>query len=601
MRQLVQNFFGGTPKNADSQQDEGDEDKKKSGRLLGRLLSPQGIVGVLLAVCLYFVGATLLQHSRANAPPKAPITHGLKPAVPVQVAPRRDLPASAGRPPIGRPIAAGSTEAMYPRPYDTMSGVKPAKDVDVTDYGAVGDGVSLCTEAFHKAFKAVRDAGGGIVRVPKGVFLTEPLNLVSHLVLWLAKGATILAERNRDRHPLLPPIPSYGPVDPTRDIRWIGADLRDAIKRYQSLLHGRDVENVTITGENGTLDGNGEYWWKAWNAVLLWGRPHVIQFEQSKHITMHNVTVRNAGNWAVHFWRCEYVTVTHSAVIVQPWMPVVRPTNTDGINPDSTSHVLIQDTYLQTGDDAIAIKSGWDCLGRRMGVPTRNVTIRRVTIRMTYGCGAAAIAVGSEMSGGVEDVLIEDSVLLHAGAGVEIKTGKTRGGFIRNIVVRRLKVHATTRGPLIVQAMYPERSPFCQDDLNPPPPEVRNITFSDVEVLGPTRGRGVQMMGVPEVFLHDITMERVHGATSPWDCSLVKAHLSQMESATGCSIPEYKSGQDVVLDIPKKVVCGNHMALHCSDCPQGNGMHWCHGDCEWVGTNPLEGECRPLPAPAAAR
>lgn len=263
-----------------------------------------------------------------------------------------------------------------------LGGLADAETVDVvvTDFGAVGDGLQLCTEAFRRALTHVAKHGGGVLRVPRGVFLTGPLSLTSHLVFWLESGAKLLADTDRQRLPMVPALPSYGPEHPEIDARRRQADLRDAIHRFQPLLHGVDLENVTITGHNGTLDGQGRHWWERWLEEPLDGRPHLVQFQRSRGVRLQNVTLVNPGFWSVHFWLCEYVTVRFVTVLVVPWDPPVRPTNTDGINPDSSSHVLIEDSYLQTGDDAVAVKSGWDCFGRRVGVAARNITVRRVTV-----------------------------------------------------------------------------------------------------------------------------------------------------------------------------------------------------------------------------
>ncbi|CAE8643918.1 unnamed protein product [Polarella glacialis] len=410
--------------------------------------------------------------------------------------------------------------------------VSPSCCLDVSPevYGAVAgeNGREASTRAFREALADISTAGGGTLRVPSGTWYLGPLNLTSHLVLWLSSGATLVADTDMQRLPVLPALASYGPADGPKSETALGlgllrpqADLRDAISRYQSLFWGFEVENVTITGENGTIDGQGVDWWGRWLHEPLLGRPHLIQFERSKGISIRNVTLRNAGFWTVHFWNCEYVTVQFLTVLVVPWDPLVRPTNTDGVNPDSSSHVLIEDSYFQTGDDAVAVKSGWDCFGRKLGIPSRNITIRRVTVRQTRGCNAAAFTVGSEMSGGVEDVLIEDCTVISAGVGVEIKVGAGRGGFVRRVAVRRLQVGDTLRGALVVMASYPEQNPFCREQ-NPPAPTVSDISFEDVEVTGRSEGPLVNFKGTPEVFMQNITMRNFRGPSfGEWSCERV--------------------------------------------------------------------------------
>ncbi|CAJ1364173.1 unnamed protein product, partial [Effrenium voratum] len=103
------------------------------------------------------------------------------------------------------------------------------------------------------------------------------------------------------------------------------------------------------------------------------------------------------------------------------------------------------------------------------------------------GCNAAAFTIGSEMSGGVQDVVLEDCVVVNAGVAVEIKVGATRGGFVRGILAKNLQVGATSRGALVVMAAYPENNPFCRGQLQPHP-KVSDIAFEDVHVTGPTQG-----------------------------------------------------------------------------------------------------------------
>lgn len=414
------------------------------------------------------------------------------------------------------------------------------KDIWVTEYGAAEyrqKGDLPCTKAFQDAISDIAMAGGGILRVPAGVFFVGPFNLTSNMILWLSAGAKLFADTMRVRLPLLPALPSYGPAwgrpgyhdarAPTR------ADWRDAIPRYQPLVYGADLMNVTIAGHNGSIDGNGATWWRRWLQEPLYGRPHLVQFERSKGIRIENVTLKNPGFWCVHIYRSEYVEVRHLTILV-PYEPLVRPTNTDGVNPDSSSHVLIEDSYLQTGDDSVAIKSGWDCYGRNLGVPSRNITIRRVIVRQTIGNNAAGVAIGSEMSAGVEDVLVEDCSFVHVGVAVEVKVGTVRGGYVRRVLARNLRVGASNRAALVVMATYPEQSPFCHD-LHPPAPEVSDITYESVMVEGPTNGLLVHLQGAKEVLLRDVALKRVTAARGwgQWVCEQVTG-TSADNSPRGC-------------------------------------------------------------------
>eukprot|EP00927_Polykrikos_kofoidii_P009913 TRINITY_DN14171_c0_g1_i2.p1 TRINITY_DN14171_c0_g1~~TRINITY_DN14171_c0_g1_i2.p1 ORF type:complete len:782 (+),score=85.12 TRINITY_DN14171_c0_g1_i2:126-2471(+) len=401
-------------------------------------------------------------------------------------------------------------------------------DSSFNDSTPVAD--SVWTDAFSRGVDALRKAGGGVLRVPAGTYHTGPFNLTSNMVLWLAADANLVALTDRALLPVLPALPSYGPAwgKPGLPLEAPAqADFRDAIPRYQALIYGTGLTNVTITGENGTIDGKGAVWWERWLSQPLLARPHLIQFEKSREIRIHNVTLRDPGFWSVHLWRCEFVHV-HFLTILVPYNGNVRPTNTDGVNPDSSSHILIEDSYLQTGDDAIAIKSGWDCWGRKENVPSTNITVRRVTVRMTHLNNAAGVAVGSEMSGGILNVTVENCHFIHVGVAVEVKVVLARGGYVRNVVARDLVVEHTNRAALEVMASYPEKSPFC-DELDPPVPLIDGVMFSNVKVLGPTKGKLVTLRGAPRVRLRGIFVRGVvdHGHVGKWVCSHVSGVAEQ--------------------------------------------------------------------------
>eukprot|EP00927_Polykrikos_kofoidii_P009914 TRINITY_DN14171_c0_g1_i3.p1 TRINITY_DN14171_c0_g1~~TRINITY_DN14171_c0_g1_i3.p1 ORF type:complete len:775 (+),score=97.39 TRINITY_DN14171_c0_g1_i3:126-2450(+) len=417
-------------------------------------------------------------------------------------------------------------------------------DSSFNDSTPVAD--SVWTDAFSRGVDALRKAGGGVLRVPAGTYHTGPFNLTSNMVLWLAADANLVALTDRALLPVLPALPSYGPAwgKPGLPLEAPAqADFRDAIPRYQALIYGTGLTNVTITGENGTIDGKGAVWWERWLSQPLLARPHLIQFEKSREIRIHNVTLRDPGFWSVHLWRCEFVHV-HFLTILVPYNGNVRPTNTDGVNPDSSSHILIEDSYLQTGDDAIAIKSGWDCWGRKENVPSTNITVRRVIVRMTRDNNAAGVAVGSEMSGGILNVIVENCHFIHVGVAVEVKVALARGGYVRNVVARDLVVEHTNRAALVVMASYPEQSPFC-DDLDPPVPLVDGVTFERVKVLGPTKGKLVSLRGAPRVQLRNIIVRGVVDHSSPsaehafnrnfdaWDCGYVSG-VAEQNSPPGC-------------------------------------------------------------------
>ncbi|KAK8687422.1 hypothetical protein V6N13_086237 [Hibiscus sabdariffa] len=250
----------------------------------------------------------------------------------------------------------------------------------LTGFGGVGDGKTSNTEVFKAAIANLSHLaadGGAQLVVPPGKWLTGSFNLTSHFTLFIHKDAIILGARDETEWPLLPVLPSYGR----------GRDAPGG--RFSSLIFGTNLTDVIITGNNGTIDGQGAYWWQ--------------KFKEGK--LNENQTLLD---------RDHYLTII---------APVDSP-NTHGIDPDSCTNTRIEDSFVVSGDDCIAVKSGWDQYGIRFNMSTKHLVIRRFTC---ISPDSATIALGSEMSGGIEDVRAENITAINTESGVRIKTAVGRG------------------------------------------------------------------------------------------------------------------------------------------------------------------------------
>jgi polygalacturonase len=320
----------------------------------------------------------------------------------------------------------------------------PNRTFAITDYGAKGDGVADCTEAFRKAIDACSRAGGGKVVVPAGVYLTGAIHLKSNVDLDLAPGATIQFSTDPE---------SYLPVVFTR---YEGTEVMN----YSPFIYALDQENIAITGQ-GTLDGRASHAvWYSWKrspdpgelvdmgdrdvpvARRIFGeghhlRPVFIQPLRCKNVLIQGVRITDSPMWVITPLFCTNVTV--EGVTVDTQGP-----NTDGCDPDSCTDVLIRDCHFSDGDDCIAIKSGRDVDGRRVNIPSRNIVIQNCVFKDGHG----GVTVGSETSGGVENVFAEncrfDSPNLDM--AIRLKTGTTRGGFIEHVYVRNCTVQSARTG-----------------------------------------------------------------------------------------------------------------------------------------------------------
>ncbi|KAJ0106338.1 hypothetical protein Patl1_17667 [Pistacia atlantica] len=311
-----------------------------------------------------------------------------------------------------------------------------AHSASLEDFGGVGDGTTSNTKAFKAAIDHLSQfatVGGSQLYIPPGKWLTGSFNLTSHFTLYLHRDAVLLASQVGKQHfkvsahkkiderewPIIKPLPSYGRG---RD-NAVGG-------RYISLIFGTNLTDVVITGDNGTINGQGEPWWKKFLAKKLkYTRPYLIEILYSENVQISSLTFINAPYWNIHPTYCSNVII-QGLTILAP----VTIKNTDGIDPDSCTNTRIEDCYIVSGDDCIAVKSGWDEYGVSFGMPTKQLAIRRLTCISPF---SAVIALGSEMSGGIEDVRAEDITAIHSESGVRIKTSVGRGGFVKDIYVRR--------------------------------------------------------------------------------------------------------------------------------------------------------------------
>ncbi|GAB2293999.1 hypothetical protein Dimus_028215 [Dionaea muscipula] len=336
----------------------------------------------------------------------------------------------------------------------------------ITEFGGVGDGVTSNTIAFQTAVSnlsqlATADGGGAQLVVPAGKWLTGSFNLTSCFTLYLEEDAILLASQNESEWPALPPLPSYGRG-------------RDApAGRFASLIFGTNLTDVVITGANGTIDGQGGYWWdKFKKGELNLTRPYLIELMFSDQVQIFNLTLINSPSWNVHPIYSSNVIVQGLTIIA----PIESP-NTDGINPDSCTNVRIEDNFIVSGDDCIAIKSGWDEYGIRFGMPTEHVMIRGLTCVSPF---SATIALGSEMSGGIRDVRAEDIVAINTESGVRLKTAPGRGGYVKDIFVQRMNLK-TMKYVFWIAANYGSHP---DDGYDPNAlPVVDNINFRDITAV----------------------------------------------------------------------------------------------------------------------
>ncbi|XP_073311285.1 probable polygalacturonase [Primulina huaijiensis] len=403
----------------------------------------------------------------------------------------------------------------------------------LADFGGKGDGKMSNTAVFKAAIanlSKVASNGGAQLVVPPGKWLTGSFSLISHFTLYLHKEAVLLASQEELEYPLIDPLPSYGRG-------------RDAVgKRFQSLIFGTNLTDVVVTGGNGTIDGQGAIWWKKFKSMELNNtRPYLIEILYSNKVQISDLTLINSPSWHVHPTYCRDVIIERLTILA----PVDSP-NTDGINPDSCTNTRIRESYVVSGDDCIAVKSGWDQYGIKFGMPTKHLSIRKFTC---ISPDSAVIALGSEMSGGIQDVRAEDIYAINSQSGVRIKTAPGRGAYVKDIYVRNMNMN-TMKYVFWMTGSYGSHPDEGYDPKAIP--VIKNINYinmvgKNVTVVGNLAG--IEGHPFTDICISNVTIEMAKKKNStsfdekpkklPWNCTDISG-TSNRVSPKPCDLLEDK-------------------------------------------------------------
>ncbi|MCR4622619.1 MAG: glycoside hydrolase family 28 protein [Clostridiales bacterium] len=394
-------------------------------------------------------------------------------------------------------------------PFELPTGASiPDRSVSITDFGAVPGGKVKNTPAFQNAIAYLVERGGGRVDVPEGLWLTGPIRLKSCIELHLAAGAEV--RFSMDKEDYLPPVYT----------------LFEGVRCYtfSAQIYARECHDIAVTGE-GTFNGQGFSWW--YMAVIREGvealykageddvpvekrvyateeqgiRPGLLHFIDCENVTIEGPTFTFSPFWTLHPTWCKNVIV-RNITIKNPW---VHAPNTDGCNLEGCSRALIDGVYTDTGDDAVCLKSGRDADGRRVGLPCENIIVRHIVAQRSHG----GITIGSEMSGGVRNVLVEECEFRNNLIGIWIKTAPERGGYVENIEYHDIKVgHVREYAVCVTMGYY-------VDDNKPQPiqfmPRIQHIHIDGLTCE--YAGTGIMLDGRESSPLEDISLDNIvcHG------------------------------------------------------------------------------------------
>ena len=423
--------------------------------------------------------------------------------------------------------------------------VIPAYTVNLKKFGAVGDGVTLNTKAFEKAIAALEKKGGGHLIVPAGVWFTGPIVLKSNIDLHLEVGAVIQFSGDESLYPVI-------------QTSFEGLDTR----RCQSPLSANGAENISITGK-GVIDGNGQFWrpvkkgkmtegqWKEvlerpggveakkgywvpnqayadaeksanmnvpkastdeeWNRIKRFLRPVMVSLVNCKNVLLQGVIFQNSPAWNIHPLMCENI-ILDDVLARNPFYAQ----NGDALDLESCKNALIVNSKFDAGDDGICIKSGKDKDGRRRGRPCENVVVDGCTVFAGHG----GFVVGSEMSGGVRNILVENCQFLGTDVGLRFKSTRGRGGIVENIFINNVSMTDIKTDAITFNMYYGGKSvaEMLADGDNPDNTTKQPVTeetpiFCHIDIKNIVcngAGRAMEFNGLPEMPINGIRLQNIN-------------------------------------------------------------------------------------------
>ncbi|WP_231425143.1 glycoside hydrolase family 28 protein [Pedobacter sp. Leaf250] len=394
------------------------------------------------------------------------------------------------------------------------------KKFSIVGFGAVQGDKIKNSNAIAAAINQASKINGGIVIVPEGEWLTGKIHLKSNVNLHLNKGAVLLF--SDDPNDYLPAVQSS----------WEGMECYN----YSPLIYAFECKNIAITGD-GEIKAKMDVW-KTWfsrpkahmesikrlyNLASAYSpvkdrqmvndtahlRPQFIQFNRCENVLLEGLTITNSPFWTIHPYLSKNVVIRKLKVYAHGH-------NNDGVDPEMSQNVLIEDCIFDQGDDAIAIKSGRNPEGWRLKTPSKNIVIRNCLVKN----GHQLLALGSELSGGIENVLIENCEVKE-GAKLNhlifIKTNERMGGFVKNIYAKNIQAGKIDLGILGIETnvLYQWKNlvPTVEVRLTP----IENVFLDQVtakEVKFISRILGEKKLPVKNISLKSVTATNITDSES---------------------------------------------------------------------------------------
>ncbi len=429
----------------------------------------------------------------------------------------------------------------------------PARSIDVTQFGAVADGHTLNTQAIAQAIDALASEGGGQLVFPRGIWLSGPIELKSGVELHLEEGALLQFTRQYDQYPfhairikdhtemaVTAPIWAYDAENIAITGRGVidgGGDAWRPVKHYK--MTSQKWRELVQSG--GVYDRDTGIWWptqeacdaakgkirmphdstdpRDWEPLRVFMRPQLVKLVLCRRVLLEGVTFQNSPAWNLNPTVCEDLTV-RNVTVRNPWYSQ----NGDGLDLVSCRNTIVTGSRFDVGDDAICLKSGEDELGRRLALPTENILIRDCTVYHGHG----GFVIGSEMSGGVRDVRVDNCVFIGTDVGLRFKSTRGRGGIVERVFITNVTMTDIPGEAILFDLYYEGDAPLDghgnlrnadrrSEPVSEETPQFKDIYMKHVICRGAERAAllaGLPEMPLQGIHLQDVTISSDLGAVA---------------------------------------------------------------------------------------
>jgi DNA sulfur modification protein DndE len=407
----------------------------------------------------------------------------------------------------------------------------PSKIFSIVDYGAVTDGKTLCTKAFATAIDACSKAGGGIVNVPEGIWLTGPIELKSNINLHIEKNALVQFTKDHSQYPIIKAGNSSTNFTPA------------------SPIYAYNAKNIAITGE-GSFDGAGDSWrpvkkekttaqqWsdltragvvsndgKVWWPTLEamngeeylkrikakdatekdflpardYLRPYMLYLVHCENILLENITLKNSPKFVFYPNHCTNLIMNKVNVYNDWWAQ-----NGDGIDISACKNVVIYKCNVNAGDDGICMKSsgGKDYNKAEL----ENIVIAGCTVLRAHG----GFVIGSNTDGGMKNIYVTDCNFIGTDIGIRVKSNAGRGGLVKDIYIDRITMKNIKNEAILFSSYYEDvpagkEAKDVRTTATNKIPEFTNFYLRNITCDGAKQA--VNIVGLSEMQVHDIYIE----------------------------------------------------------------------------------------------